>query len=219
MLRYFFVLLLALPLCTGAAEIRIGIADQHGSALKLKDGRFAGVLAKAFQCPLDRSGLNLEMLLMPHARVMLQLERGEIDIAMPLVQLDRRDQYANFSKPLFEIEFALFSQKPINPEQDLSDYTFTVLRSSAAVALVQQRNGNIIEVNSWTQALELARLGRFDGAVVAMPGVANIPAEGFEGLQRFLFDWLPIGFYVSQAIPNSDELRQQLNTAIDACRS
>ena len=218
MLRYFFVLLFALPLSTSAAETRIGIANQHKSALDVKNGRFTGVLAQAFQCPLDRSGLSFDMLMMPHARVLLQLKRGEIDIAIPLVQVDRRDQYATFSKPLLEVEFALFSLKPVNQEQDLSNYTFTVLRSTASVDLVKQRNGKVIEVSSWPQALELARLGRYDGAVIPLASIANLPAENFEGLQQFEFGWLPIGFYISQAIPKRVELLQKLNAAIDACR-
>ena len=205
--------------CLGAAELTVGVANQHKSALDVSNGRFIGLFADEFQCPLEKAELAFELIVMPHARVLLQLERGEIDIAMPLVRLDRRDQFAAFARPLVRVEFALFSQRPIDPAGDLSNYNFTALRSTASVDLVQQHNGNVTEVSSWPQALELARRGRYDGAVIPLASITNLPAQNFEGLIQTAFGSLPLSFYVSRATYNSDVLLQRLNRAIEACRN
>lgn len=218
MLRVLTAVLLALPLFAGAAEITIGIADQHKAALDIHDGRFTGTLAAKFQCPLDRSGLEIKMIWVPHARLLLQLRRGEVDIGMPLIRLDERDVYAEFAQSLMPIEFALFSKQPIALDADLSKHSFVILRSTASSALVKKRNGNVVEVSSWSQALELARLGRYDGAVIPLAVIPNLAPGSFTGLIQSSFASLPISFYVSRAIDNTETLLQRLNDAIDACR-
>ena len=62
MLRSLIIVCLSLPLSAGAADVTIGIANQHKSALDIAGGRFTGLLAKTFQCPLDRTGLKAGLL-------------------------------------------------------------------------------------------------------------------------------------------------------------
>lgn len=218
MLRYFFVIFLLLPPTSGASEIRIGVADQHQAALGIDNGRFTGSLARLFQCPLDRLGLEFELITMPHARVLLQLKRGDIDVAMPLVRVGHRDSYAAFARSLMSVEFGLFSKTPVELSGDISDLSFVALRSTASVDLVKMRGGSATDVNSWLQALELARLGRYDGAVIPLAALVNLPAESFAGLNQTTFGSLPISFYISRAIDNSSDLLQRFNAAIKACQ-
>ncbi len=218
MFRFLLAISLLLPFASGATEIRIGVADQHKAALDIDNGRFTGSLARKFQCPLDRLGLEFELITMPHARVLLQVKRGEIDVAMPLVRVDQRDRYAAFAKALMSVEFAVFSKEQIEPTEDISHLGFAALRSTASIDLVKMRGGSATEVNSWLQALELARLGRYDGAVIPLAVLVNLPAESFSGLNRTTFGSLPISFYISRAIDNSDDLLQRFNTAIEACQ-
>jgi len=201
-----------------AASVTVGVGDQNREALGLVDGMLVGALAKLYQCPLDRSGLSFDMRLLPQARVLLQLQRGELDLGLPLVRLDHRDEYAVFTAPMMDIPFVLYTSRGIEVTDDLSAYTFTVLRSSASVDLVAQRKAQFAEVSSWTQALELARLGRFDGAVIPEVVLKDLAAENFAGLQRLDFGSLPLSMYVSRKMRNHEDLVQKLNAAVTACR-
>lgn len=83
--------------------------------------------------------------------------------------------------------------------------------------MVVERNAQFKEVTSWTQALALARLGRFDGAVIPAVVLEKLEAENFAGLNQLHFASIPVSIYVSRQIDNTDELVRRLNTAIRAC--
>ena len=200
-----------------AASILIGVGDQNRKALSVENGRLTGVLAKLYQCPLDKSGYSYELQLLPQARMLLQLQRGGVSGGLPLVKLSPRDDYAVFTRSLMEVRFVLYTTKDIELSSDLSAYSFTVLRASASIDLVTQLKGHYTEVSSWEQALKLARLGRFDGAVIPELVLRGYAPESFAGLRQVDFGFLPVSMYVSKQIDNSDELVERLNSAIDQC--
>lgn len=208
---------LCLPLDAQSLEIDVGVADQHGAAIGVKNSSLTGLLANTFQCPLDKSGLSFNFRLLPLARLLQELERGEVSLGLPMIRLESRDRYAVFARPLLQIKFILFSNRDIVLSDDLSAYSFTVLRSSASVDLLKQHKAKVIEVNDWTQGLALTRLGRSDGSLIPLVVVKNMEKENFTGLRRQEFGSLPLSIYVSGALDNTRELVYQFNVAIEAC--
>ncbi len=218
MIRYLLLIItLCVPFAAQPVEIDVGVADQHGAAIGVENSRLTGKLANIFQCPLDKSGLSFNFRLLPLARLLQELERGEVSLGIPMVKLDNRDRFAVFAKPLVQIRFILYTNRDIKLADDLSTYNFTVLRSSASVDLLKQHNAQIIEVNDWAQALALTRLGRSDGALVPLLVVKTLTADNIIGLRRQEFGSLPLSIYVSGALDNTEELVYQLNAAIEAC--
>jgi ABC-type amino acid transport substrate-binding protein len=214
-----FILCIGIFVQANAADVTIGLGDQNRDALHIKNGRFVGALANIYQCTLDKSGLSYEIRSLPQARVLHLLEQGELSLGLLLVKLQNRDEFAQFTHPMLDAQFVLYTRKAINVTDDLSTYTFTVLRSSASIDLVVERNAQFKEVTSWTQALALARLGRFDGAVIPAIVIEKLEAEHFAGLSQLDFGSIPASIYVSRQIDNTDELVRRLNIAIDACVS
>lgn len=155
--------------------------------------------------------------MLPQARVLLLLERGDIHLGLPLVRLDDRDEFAIFTRKFMDISFALYTRKNFELTDNLSGYNFSVMRASASVDLVAQRGAVYTEVSSWLQALELARLDRFDGAVIPKVVLDGLPAESFGGLRQLDFGSIPLSFYVSRAVDNAEDLARRLNAAIDQC--
>ncbi len=198
-------------------EITIGLGDTNRVALSYENGQFGGSLARLYQCTLDSAGLGYKVRYYPQVRVLHLLERGELDLGLPLARLPERDQYAVFTHPLFETRFHLFTRKSIDPDSDLSGYTFTVLRASASAKIAASRNANFEEVASWTQALSLAKLGRFDGALIPAPIVADIGDDQLNGLKRIDFGSIPVSIYVSKKANNAEQLVATLNAAIRRC--
>lgn len=198
-------------------EITIGIGDTNRVALSYENGQFGGSLARLYQCALDSTDLGYKVRYYPQVRVLHLLERGELDLGLPLARLPERDRYAVFTHPLFETRFHLFTRKSIDPDSDLSGYTFTVLRASASAKIAASRNAKYEEVASWTQALSLAKLGRFDGALIPALIVADIGDNQLDGLKRIDFGSIQVSIYVSKNIDHHDDIVTRLNAAIKKC--
>ncbi len=212
-----FVLILSSAQAMAEQEITIGLGDTNRVALSYENGQFGGSLARLYQCVLDSAGISYKVLYYPQVRVLHLLERGEVDIGLPLAKLPERDQYAVFTQPLFETRFHLFTRMNINPNSDLSGYTFTVLRGSASAKIAASRNANYEEVASWTQALSLAKLGRFDGALIPAPIVSDIGGDELGGLKRIDFGSIQVSMYVSKKTEHSEDIVVRLNAAIEEC--
>ncbi len=217
--KYLFIILsLGVSYQAHAADVIVGIADQHRQALSFKNGRFVGTLAKYYQCPFDESGLSFNFQVMPHQRVLLKLQRGDISLGLPLAKTESRDKFAIFTRSLLDIPFSLYTRRNINLSNDLSAYTFAVVRNTASVDLVAKHKAKFIEVNNWTQALALANLGRYDGAVIPEVVIKGLDIENFEGLTKLNFGSIPTSMYVSRQIDKTEGLAERLNAAIDACQ-
>lgn len=212
------VFLLAIPGYGPATEIVVGVGDHNGSALGLSDGKFTGTLAKLFQCPFDKTGLRFDLRLLPQVRNLYLLEKGEIDIALPLTRVSRRADYAIFTRKMAEIPFILYTSRDFDFSGDISSYKFAVMRGSASVDLVMKRNARFEEVTSWVQALKLAQLGRYDGAVIPAPVIGNVDPKLLEGVKKWGFGASPMSLYVSRKSPHAAMLVERLNAAIATCQ-
>ncbi len=213
-LTIFFVLVAPVH----ASSIVVGVADGNTDVLSWRDGRFVGKLGPRYQCVFDNTKLDFVFRTYPHARILHNLESGDIDIGLPLVRVSDRDRYAVFASGILDVDFLLFSSKPIDPDADLTGHTFTVRRSTASKDLVLERNGRFEEVSSWSQAVELAQMGRFDGVVIPEIIANGLPAEQYDGLHRSRFGTIPLSLYVSRQSSQRDELVARFNQAVADCR-
>ena len=212
-----FILTFGASFHVRAETVAIGVSDGNFDALGVEEDKFVGSLSKYYQCTLDNSGLNYKIRLFPQSRVLYQLERGEIDLGLPLVKVADRDKYAAFTLPMVDIPFLLYSSNKITESDDLSGNTFVIRRSAASRDLIVARNAKFKEVANWNQALLLAKLQRFDGTVIPAVVAKSFNAEDFEGLYQSNFGSIPISIYVSRQIDNTETLVAHLNTAIKGC--
>ena len=212
------VLLLTAAGISVAEEIIVGVGDRNGDALSVHNGKLVGSLSSYFQCPFDRSGLTFELRLQPQVRNLYLLEKGEIDIALPLVSVSTRDKYAIFTRKMIDIPFHIYTREENSLSDDMSNYKFTVLRGSASADLVTQNNAKFEEVTSWLQALQLAQLGRFDGAVIPAPVIRNIDPGFLDGMKKIEFGAMPMSLYISKKSRDAEMLVQKLNAAIELCQ-
>lgn len=212
------IIVLVVPGYVMATEIVVGVGDRNGDALGLQDGKFVGSLANFYQCPFDSLDLDFQVSLLPQVRNLYLLEKGEIDIALPLVRVSGRDQYAIFTRKMADIPFLLYTREENDLSGDISAYKFAVLRSSASADLVAMRNAEYEEVTSWIQALRLAKLGRFDGAVIPEPLTRNLDPDLFDGMKSMDFGTIPMSLYVSKKSRHAEILVRRLNQAIEECQ-
>lgn len=105
--------------------------------------------------------------------------------------------------------------------KDLSGYTFTVVRSASHGGMGSiADSANFKEVTTWLQALELGRIGRYDGAHIPEPvlaNLANLAPDKFDELIKQDFGSVSVSTYVSKARKNYESLLEQLNKNIDIC--
>lgn len=200
-----------------AEEYLIGVGDQNRVAIGVEDKRLVGSLGPTYQCILDKSGIEYDLRLMPQARMLHELRIGNLHVALPLVKFAKWDEFAIFTSSILNIKYVLISKDSFDLSGNLSNRTFTIMRSSASRDLVQLYNANFEEVTSWTQGISLVKLGRYDGAVVPELIIQDLEPKEFEGLTKNDFGYLPLSAYVAKNIGNTDAIVKKLNQAIENC--
>lgn len=146
-------------------------------------------------------------------------EAVRLEVGIPLVKIDHRDDYAVFTNTIEQVPFHLYSKREIDlAAKGLSGYSFAVVRSASRGGLGSIADtANFKEVTTCLQALELARIGRYDGAVIPEPVVANLAPDKFDGLIKQDFGSVSVSTYVSKARKNYEALVEHLNKNIDIC--
>lgn len=114
-----YILCIGIFVQANAADVTVGLGDQNRDAIRFENGRLVGSLAKIYQCTLDKSGLSYEIRVLPQARVLHQLEQGELSLGLALVKLQSRDEYAQFTHTMLDAPFVLYTRKEINLSDDL----------------------------------------------------------------------------------------------------
>lgn len=216
--RLLLVILLGASGSSSAVEILVGIADRNNGAIDVRGGKLVGSLAEYYQCPFDKSGLSFDLRPLPMVRSLYLLEQGQIDIAMPMVRVSERGEYGIFTHKLADIPFLVYTREDIDLSGDISQYRFTGMRASASGDLVAKRNAQFEAVTDWVQALRLAQIGRFDGAVIPATVIPNVDPGLFEGMRKKDFGSIPLSMYVSKKSRHSAMLVERLNSAIEACQ-
>jgi len=212
------VVFLGLHFQVAARTIRVGVVEQNLTVLNVVNGKFIGSKAKLLQCIFDKSGVDFELQLLPEPRVLNLLASGELNIGLPLSRLPVRDNYATFVEPFAYITYVLYTTKDIDLSADLSAYRFVAVRgSSRGGGLFTQRKVQFEEVNSRSQALELVRIGRFDGVIVPGIVVQGINPDLLAGLKSIDVGVVPISLYVSKKAADSEKLAVVMNSAIELC--
>lgn len=202
--------------------LSVGIATQHSEAVRLEVGGLAGNLAVDYQCLFERSDYSVEYELVPQARLLKMLESGRLDVGIPLVKIDHLDDYAVFTNTIEQVPFHVYSKREIDlAAKDLSGYSFAVVRTASRGGLGSIADtANFKEVTTWLQALELARKGRYHGADILGPvlaNLANLAPDKFDELIKQDFGSVSVSTYVSKARKNYETLIEQLNKNIDIC--
>lgn len=138
-------------------------------------------------------GVQVQYLLMPWKRALIEVERGRQDGIMALFKSPERTRVMDFTAPIFMGRTMLWYAKsrnsaPVNWDSmdDLKDYNIVVLRGSAmADPLLEAVNRgvplSIIEVNSHRQQFEMVLKGRADIApLTEVVGYHLLNREGWK---------------------------------------
>ena len=201
-----------------ATELAIGIGEQNKIAIRLENEKVVGSHSKVVQCVLSKMDVTIKYQVLPQARMLHLLKVGKLDIGVPLAKSAIRDKYALFSDPIYWVRYSLYTSNKIDLSENLSDYTFAVIRSSVKGGdKLLEHNPNIIEVNTYGQALKMTKSGRIDGVILPAPVIKNLTDEHLSGLQKQDLEVIPVSMYVSKKLNKSDKIVSQLNTLIESC--
>lgn len=154
-----------------------------------------GKLVNLYQELFSRiEGVQVEFLLMPWKRALLEVESGRQDGIMALFKSPERASVMEFTRPIFTGRTMLWYAQskypaPINWDtmDDLKDYNIVVLRGSAMAdplldAVDRGTPLSIIEVNSHRQQFEMVHRGRADIApLTEVVGYHLLDQEGWNG--------------------------------------
>ena len=161
------------------------------------DGRVSGYSVEYARCVFHMAGYNPTVTPLPFARLLKQLNENELVVTTGLVRTPEREDDFYWIAPMSANVIAIFSlqDEPLNPDAKNTDYlndvklgrldklkSVAVLRGDYRADILRQHGvKNIVEFNSWEQALKAVLKGRVSSVFVSELGVSvTCKSAGFD---------------------------------------
>ncbi|HEY9103367.1 transporter substrate-binding domain-containing protein [Chitinimonas sp.] len=153
--------------------------DDPPYTVRLADGSIGGLNVELAREALRRMGCSMNLVEMPWARALLELEHGRLDILPGALRSEERERYAYFSQPTNRSPNVLFlSKQAANryPIGELADIVGTEFRLGTQIKVnygpvymqLQQNPAFLARLVPITQrrgAWKMLQLGRLDGMI------------------------------------------------------
>ena len=187
MQRWLAVLALALTTPLGATELHF-LGQEYPPYNWSQDGRVQGGMVDVLRAACDKLHYRCTFTIVPLARAMQMLERGETSAVMSLIPNDERANYAVFSPPIVVDHLAYFGVRGGAPKvprlQALEGWTVAGVRGSNSLHTARQNQRQVPgltvveEVNNETLVRKL-RAGRYGdpSAIIGAEAVLRFEAQ------------------------------------------
>ena len=226
------LILLAMLCCYSCfAKITIGVSSENGESLKYSRKQFQGELKSAYSCVINQLDSNYDVITVPQARLIKMLKNNEVDIAMPLLLLPTRDQFATRSATIYQVGYELISHSA-DPDLSIDNlrrqanlHGIVYKRGTGARTLMLKYLGineneflsHEHQVSTWQQAVDF--VGKNRAAITALPSVIakDIEPHHFDGVTRIKMPDHQLGLYISSHFAKSAEA-SIINDASKTCK-
>lgn len=153
--------------------------DDPPYAARSADGNVSGLNVELAREALHRMGCDMNLVEMPWARALLELENGRLDILPGALKTEERARYAHFSQPTNRSPNVLFLSKQAAgryPLAELHDIVGTPFRLGAQIRVnygpvysqLQQDpafQARLVPITQRRGAWKMLQLGRLDGLI------------------------------------------------------
>ncbi|EMP57479.1 hypothetical protein MSNKSG1_00691 [Marinobacter santoriniensis NKSG1] len=197
--------------------VRIGVVEGIPREIAVSEGHLVGRFSSFYNCVFDSLSMPLRFQKMPLAQILYQLKKGRLDVGLPLVQTEERDEYAEFGGRLFQTEYVYLLLDNLPPLDQTPGLTYSFIRRFVGEQLLLGEGAKMLAVSEWKQAVDMLKLGRAD--VVIIPWVLLQPLmSDFKG-QYFVRPavWVDISLYVSH-LSGDKTLAEKLRANVRRCR-
>lgn len=220
-LRRFLGLLGILLLCSNQqlyadpyiVAVNVGVPE----IFDVEDGNLVGAGSPPYHCVFDHTGENFTFVLMPLKRSLYELDKGRVDVTLPLVREPSRDEYGDFGGHLYYVDYVYLSLRELGPIQEDSGLSFVMLRSFAGLrVLLKDEYAEVFFVNLWEQAPEMLKQGRADAVLIPETLVAGFMEDYTEPYFQQHAGRLGVSFYIARKHRETG-LTAKLRLAVDEC--
>lgn len=221
-LRHFLGLLVILALQLNqqlsadpyVVAVNVGVEERFD----VENGELVGAGSDPYRCVFDLTGENFSYVLMPLKRSLYELDKGGVDVTLPLVQEPSRDEYGDFGGHLYYVDYVYLSLKKLDPIQEDSGLSFVMLRSFAGLrVLLNDKSAKVFFVNLWEQAPEMLKKGRADAVLMPKTFVATFMRDYDAPFFQQHAGRLGVSFYIARRHRETG-LTEKLRQAVDECR-
>ncbi|MCK7549249.1 transporter substrate-binding domain-containing protein [Marinobacter koreensis] len=197
--------------------VRVGVVEGIPREIAVDQDHLVGRFSPFYHCVFESLDQQFSFRQMPLAQILYQLKKGRLDVGLPLVQTEERDQYADFGGRLFQTEYVYLLLEDLPPLEQTFGLTYSFIRRFVGEQLLLGEGAKMLAVSGWKQAVDMLKLGRAD--VVILPWVLLDPLMAdFEG-QYFVrsASWVDISLYVSHSTEEKG-LAEKLRASVRRCR-
>lgn len=207
-------------LCVTAAQavesITVGVGSRMLNAISSAEGKLSGDLAPLYKCVFDKSGVEPRFIQVPLKRGFNYLNRGEIDVLLPLAKSERRDNVGLFGGELFPGEYVYVSLKPIPTVQAMQGLRYAVPRGFVGAEVFPEGNTQVAEVGEWSQLAAMLRYDRIDVAILPQLIVESVFGPDVVDVFQRPAGVLPVSFYLSNHTEDTG-VASKLIASVDEC--
>ena len=213
---------LTIPSLSGAVTDKtvypVGVFEGIPREIGVENGSLVGRFADIYRCVFDRVEGNFQFIEMPLARILFQLEKGELAIGLPLVQTADRDQYADFGGRLFQTEYVYLFLEQYPPLRQVSGLRYAFVRRFIGNQFLQGDNASAVMVAEWKQAVDMVKLGRADVVVLPAVLIDHLMAGYEKPFYVRTAAWVDLSLYVSHRF-GAGRLTPEFRKAVRDCES
>lgn len=168
-----------------------------------------------FRCPLSEADVKYEVIRLPLARVLYELDRGTVDIGFPFVANEGRDRIAARTMPVMQSRYFFVMEGDTSLDLDDPDQRIAFVRGFAGHALFKNRVADGLEINELDQGLSLLAVGRVDALMTTEQIYQHHTSPRTNRLKVRPAGEIRVGYYVGN---EHHDLVAALNKGIDECQ-
>jgi len=201
-----------------AASVSVAVAEGLQGVIGYSDGKLHGSLAPLYQCVFNRAAINPSFLQVPLKRGLGYLHSGEVSMALPLAQSERRDRIGEFAGELFSTRYVFVSNRPLPPISETSGLKFGVPRSFVGRQFILEKDPLIEEVTQWSQLVAMLHYDRLDAVILPALLVKDLFGPDVVKVFQQTAGTLPVSLYLSRENLESEDM-DKIKRAVKSCRT
>ncbi|MBI9098127.1 MAG: transporter substrate-binding domain-containing protein [Spirochaetaceae bacterium] len=198
--------------------IVVGVADVSNDVFAFENNKIQKSFGSIFQCILDNSSMDYVFRVLPLARLISELESGRIDVAIPLGETDKRNEFGEFAVSIVEIPYILLIlDKTLKQGDSIKGLEVITQRGSHFQEIAEGLGADVKLTNTYEGAINMVLANR----VYAFIGPENMlplaDQSNMSNASIIQFGIYGVGFYVSNQSNYQSEIIENLEMGYDAC--
>lgn len=197
--------------------LRVGVSEGVPELMDIYDGHLAGSLATTYGCVFESTRYQVEYVSVPLKRGLYYLEKGQLDVLIPLARNPQRDQKLIFGGELIRSEYSYISTEPFDEILERETARFAIVRGFVGSVFIPDSAYHVYEVTRWSQLVPMLTRGRADASIIPTKIAGQVLGDLIDQLHVKPAGVLDASLYISP-VHGLSEIKERIQGSVQKCR-